>query len=667
MMRAGVILLLLFLQSIAFAQTTCVTQGQNPSTAFPVCGTGTFQQTSVPLCGGRAMPFRGCGANSGLTDRNPFWYKFTCFQSGTLGFLITPSNLNEDYDWELYDITNRSPDEVYADANLVITNNWSGENGLTGASAAGTEIFVCGGGGKPLFSKMPSLTAGRNYLLLISHWTNSQSGYKLSFGGGTAVITDPTEPHLQKVEANCGGTMLRLKLSKKIKCNSITATASEFYITPAAGNITGAAGFNCSSQFDTDSILLQLSSGLAAGNYVLRIKNGTDNNTLLDLCDRSIPSTDSLPFTVLPQAPTPMDSLIPVSCAPNFLKLVFKKAINCNSIDANGSDFTVNGTYPVAVTAAAGTCNSGFTKEIIVTLSSTLQRAGSFQIILNQGSDGNTLIDECTEETPAGSSLSFSVSDTVDANFTYNINYGCEKDTVLFFQPGGNSVNQWNWNLDEGQQSLLQNPTAFYSVFNTKRIVLSVSNGICRDSSETTITLDNFLKAEFSAFEDNCPNEPVLFTGTAKGKIVQHTWSFGDGSVGNGTSPTHIYGTPLQQTEYIVSYTVIDSFGCSNTAQQKILIYPSCYLAVPTAFTPNNDGKNDMFGVTNAIKADNLEMVIFNRWGQLVFKTNNWKNEWDGRVNSILQPTGVFVWFLRYTDRTSKKRIEQKGTVTLIR
>ena len=98
-----------------------------------------------------------------------------------------------------------------------------------------------------------------------------------------------------------------------------------------------------------------------------------------------------------------------------------------------------------------------------------------------------------------------------------------------------------------------------------------------------------------------------------------------------------------------------------------MVIYSSCYLAVPTAFTPNGDGKNDVFGVLNAVKAENLELLVFNRWGQAVFKTGNWKQGWDGKVNGVPQPTNVYVWFLRYTNRDTKKRVEQKGTVALIR
>ncbi len=168
-MKGFIFIVFLIVHFSLAAQVVCTAPGQNPSTAFPVCGTSTFIQSSVPICGGRPMPYRGCGANSGLTDINPYWYKFTCFQAGTLGFLITPNTLNEDYDWELYDITGRNPDDVYIDGNLVVSNNWSGETGLTGASSAGTQSFVCGGSGKPLFSKMPPLILQHNYLLLISH------------------------------------------------------------------------------------------------------------------------------------------------------------------------------------------------------------------------------------------------------------------------------------------------------------------------------------------------------------------------------------------------------------------------------------------------------------------------------------------------------------------
>lgn len=667
-MRLLIIIFFLALSAPGFSQT-CTALGQNPSTAFPVCGTSTFSQSSVPQCGGRRLPSPHCTTNP-LTDVNPYWYKFTCFQSGTLGFLITPNNLSDDYDWEIYDVTGRNPDDIYTDGSLVISSNWSGESGLTGASSAGTQQFVCDGPGKPLFSSMPNIVIGHNYLMLISHFTQSQSGYQLSFGGGTGVITDPNDPHFRRVEHNCEGDIIRLGLNKHIRCNSIAADGSDFYITPALATTVSSVGIGCSSAFDTDSIEIHLSAALSPGTYSLHIKNGSDGNTLLDYCDHPIPTTDSLTITVLPRVPTPMDSLVPPSCSPSELKLIFQRGLRCSTIAPNGSDFTITGSYPVSIIGATGNCSGGSTvsKEITLILSHPLQTAGTFTVTLQQGTDGNTTIDECGQQTPAGATLSFSVKDTVNADFNYSIRYTCTMDTISYLHPGANGVNSWQWTLDEGQQSTSQNPTALYSIFNsTKNINLVVSNGFCSDTSSQTIRLINYLKAAFSVLPDQCPNEVVKITNLSEGIIKNYNWNFGDGNTSASPTPQPYYDAPYTATSYIIKLTLTDSFNCQNTAQQKITVYNSCLIAFPNAFTPNNDGKNDHFHVLNAVKALDFELIVFNRWGQVVFKTNNWKDGWDGTFNGVDQGTGTFVWFARFRNRDTNELIQQKGTVVLIR
>lgn len=659
---------LFFLESFIIAQSVCTTPGQNPSTAFPVCGTSTFTQSSVPLCGGRQVPSPTCRTYP-LTDINPFWYKFTCFQSGTLGFKITPHDNTEDYDWQLFDVTAQTVNAVYTDVSLVIACNWSGESGTTGASSGGANVYVCEGYGQPLFSKMPNILQGHDYLLLVSHFTQTQSGYDLSFGGGTAVITDSTPPRLKNAESNCGGDAIRLKLNKKMKCNSIAANGSDFFITPGNIAVASVHTVNCSTGFDTDSIEVQLSSPLAPGSYTLNVKQGTDGNTILDYCDNAIPTTDKIDFIIYPQAPTPMDSMAPVQCSPQTLHLIFKKEILCSSVAPDGSDFIISGSYPVSVISAGGNCSNGLTtsKEIIVTFSQPLYTAGNFTLTLKQGSDGNTLLNECVQGTPVGSSLNFSVKDTVNADFTYQIVYGCTIDAIHFFHPATNGVNNWQWNLDDRQTSSLQNPTGDYSVFNQKNISLVVSNDFCSDTTSQSILLDNYLKADFTSGEDVCPNQATPFTSTAQGHIIGYNWSFGDGGASSEESPSHIYSVPFTTTSYTVQFSVRDSFGCTKTAEKSVKVYSSCYIAVPTAFTPNGDGRNDYLYPLNAIKAEKLDFRIYNRWGQLVFQTNNWKRGWDGSFKGIPQATGVYVWFLTYADKDTKQSRQMKGTTALIR
>ena len=660
-------LICLLIASSGFAQV-CTNPGQTPGTAFPVCGSRIFTQTTVAICGGTPLPAIHC-PNDGVTDRNPYWYKFTCLKAGTLGFVITPKILDEDYDWELYDVTGTSPNSVYSNGNLVVSCNWSGEFGITGASTAGSSLFVCAGGGKPLFSSMPQLQLGHDYLLLISHFTNTQSGYTLEFKGGTGLITDTTAPHLKSASVNCVADVITINLKKRVKCTSLAPNGSDFVISPATGvTITGVTSPQCAQgQFDTDSIRLQLSGSLPPGNYTLGIKAGTDGNTLLDICDLPMPLNDTTGFTVLTNQPTPMDSLVAPGCSANTLRLVFKKPIRCASIAADGSDFVVNGTYPLSVSAVNSNCANGITNSIVITLSKAMQQKGSFQIQLQRGTDGNTLLDECNMETPVGSSIPFQVKDTVNADFTFNIQYGCTVDVVNFSHNGANEVNKWTWKLDQGLTSSQQSTQANYTIFTPKNIELIVSNGMCSDTSRAVVTLDNFLSADFTSYPDNCPLEPVAFTGTALGKITRHDWNFGDGSIGTGPSTVHVFSQPSRETVFNVRYSVTDSFGCIKTVQKPIKIYSSCIIKVPNAFSPNNNRTNEFLYPLNAVKAEQLEFTVYNRWGQMVFRTKDWKQGWDGRLNGQPQPPGTYVWILRYIDRDSRKRIEQKGFTILIR
>lgn len=644
----------------------CTTLGQTPATAFPVCGTTTFNQGSVGICGNTDVPTQCSG--SVFKDKNPYWYKFTCFSSGTLGFVITPIEISDDYDWQLFDITGRNPNDVYTDGSLFVACNWSGDGGLTGASSAGTSLVRCEGPGVPLFSAMPTLITGHNYLLLVSHFTDSQVGYSLSFGGGTADITDPLPSHIVNAYASCDASRITVKLSKKMKCKSLSPDGSDFTLNAPGINIINASGNGCSTGFDMDSVTLTLSAPLSPGNYTLTIVKGNDSNTLLDNCDRSVPENETLPLTILPLAPTPMDSLTTPGCKPQSLQLVFNKPIRCNSIAADGSDFTVTGTYPVTVTGASGNCSNGLTTTITVQLSSPLQVAGNFNIRLRTGSDGNTLLDDCTQETPAGSSLLFIIKDTVNADFTYSILYGCERNTVQYLHNGNNGVTSWNWNFDNLRTSTLQSPIISYTSFEQKTTTLVVSNGVCTDTSTKTIYFDNFMDVKFEATSLVCPGDQVSIKNTTQGNIVTWQWDFGNGTTGNVKDPTaQTYELRTATYNARIKLIATNNFGCKDSAFQFIKVINNCFIAVPSAFTPNGDGLNDYLYPLNAYKAADLSFSVFNRFGQRVFFTRDWTNKWDGTFKGQGADPGTYVWVLSYLHTDTNKRVEQKGTTVLLR
>jgi len=675
--RLLILLLGTFLTAVTLDSVgqTCTTLGQNPSTAFPVCGTVTFKQDSVPSCGGRAVPVP-CSDGAGYSDINPFWYKFTCFAGGTLGFSITPNTSTDDYDWQIFDVTGHSPDDVYAQPGLFVSGNWSSNDNVTGTGNNTNGSINCSGPTHPNMNTWPTLIQGHDYLMLVSHFTSTnQSGYSLVFGGGTASITDVTPPALQSAEGICFGNTIRIVLNKKMRCSSLAADGSDFIVSPlpAGVSVISATAAHCNSGFDLDTVTLALSGDLPLNSsYTVAAANGTDGNTLVDICGNQVPVGQSVSFLLGPPTPTPIDHLTPPACAPQTLQLNFtKKRIQCSSIAVDGSDFTISGgSTPVSVIGASGACDaSGLTSVVFVQLSAPIQTAGNFLINLRSGSDGNTVLDECGVATlPV--SLDFSTKDTVSADiFTDQLLLGCKYDTIVYDYPTKDQIDQWQWIFDGQDTSLLQHPPQrIYSVFGSKTMQLIVSNGFCSDTSRATFVLDNAIDAKFEAPNILCPKDYARFINNSTGKLISWTWDFGDGVTSSQPTPAdHLFPLTGIETNYSVRLIVGDALGCHDTAIQKIDVLKSCYIAVPTAFTPNGDGLNDYLYPLNALKADNLVFQVFNRQGQLVFETHDWTQKWDGRIHGHEAPADVYAWFLQYTDHDTGRKFFQKGTSILIR
>ncbi len=130
-------------------------------------------------------------------------------------------------------------------------------------------------------------------------------------------------------------------------------------------------------------------------------------------------------------------------------------------------------------------------------------------------------------------------------------------------------------------------------------------------------------------------------------------------------NPKAVYNGSFDSIRYTV--TVTDSIGCGDEATVLVKIFKTNpRIFVPTAFTPNGDGRNE-FAAAIAVGISKLDYFrIFNRWGQLVFETTVNGKGWDGRIGGVLQGSGTYVWIVRGTDYLGKV-VFDKGTVTLIR
>ena len=160
------------------------------------------------------------------------------------------------------------------------------------------------------------------------------------------------------------------------------------------------------------------------------------------------------------------------------------------------------------------------------------------------------------------------------------------------------------------------------------------------------------MKAIFNLPQYACPRDIIAIQDSSIGKIESWNWNFGNGEISNLQNPnSQIYLTSGDvTTKYEVRLIVRDSSGCSDSAYKIISSVPNCFIAVPSAFTPNGDGLNDYLHPLNLYKATNIAFRVFNRFGQLLFESHDMNGKWDGTVSGLKQPTGTYVWTLDYID-----------------
>lgn len=462
---------------IAFqANSQCPNVGQNPSSAFPVCGTATFTQTSVPACAGRTIPVPVCSSTTLYTDINPYYYKFLCYINGPLEFSITPALASDDYDWQLFDITGRNPNDIYTDASLFVACNWSGNTGTTGTSNSATVLNGCEGTGVPTITKSPNLVAGRLYLLMVSHFTSTnQSGYNLTFSAASStLITDPVAPAFQRVSAPCGGQSIGIKLNKAVRCNSLATNGSDFNIStnPAISN---AVGIGCSTGFDTDSIIINLASPLPTGSYTINAQNGTDGNTLIDFCGNNVIAGANAKNVDVFQKPNPL-----------FITQVIRET--------------------------------------------------------------------------------------------------CTSDTLRYSHDGNNNTNKWYWTFDGNPStSSVSSQIVTYSNFTNRKVKLVVSNPTCIDSIEQNIPItDHTLIPKFTVSRDTtCPNNPEVFTDSSKGLINSWLWNFANGNTSNiKNPPAQTYPVLPINKIYTTKLVVTNTVGCKDSTTKDIFVRGT----IPTEF-----------------------------------------------------------------------------------
>jgi gliding motility-associated-like protein len=158
------------------------------------------------------------------------------------------------------------------------------------------------------------------------------------------------------------------------------------------------------------------------------------------------------------------------------------------------------------------------------------------------------------------------------------------------------------------------------------------------------------------------PDDTIQFTNLSSGEVVNWSWDFGDGTSSTVQNPTHVFG---KKGVFQIKLTVTYNLGCVAQVTKELSITKSFRVMFPTGFTPTL-GENKFFRPKVRGIAQ-MEILIFNLWGNILFRTNDLKTEgWDGKANGELMPGGNYVYRIKMVS-IDGEAVEQSGRFLLIR
>ena len=253
-------------------------------------------------------------------------------------------------------------------------------------------------------------------------------------------------------------------------------------------------------------------------------------------------------------------------------------------------------------------------------------------------------------------------------------NEGCEPLTVSFIAASNNGVS-YSWSFGDGNSGAGANTSNTYMNDGTYNVTLTITTAAgCATiiDSLAYVLVHPKPDADFTAFPNPVSSlSPfVTFTDLSTITITSWNWNFGDLSttadVSTIQNPTYQYPGAGSDS---VTLIVTNQFGCIDTAMQMIDIIDDFVFYAPNAFTPNDDGTNEIFlpqGIGYDIKTFN--MMIFDRWGNLIYTTDDYKKGWDGKANqgTEIAQIDVYVWKVSLVDN-QKRMHKYIGHVSIVK
>jgi len=262
-------------------------------------------------------------------------------------------------------------------------------------------------------------------------------------------------------------------------------------------------------------------------------------------------------------------------------------------------------------------------------------------------------------------------------NIPENIAEGCQPLTVNFTDTINPETCEFLWDFGDGSVSHLQNPEHVYYDSGIHNVTLTVTSAEGCVAGNDGLSYVNVFPNRTPVINASPPvasiNDPTVYFSLDIYDYEYYTWEFGDGDTSYLPNPSHTY----QDTGYYFVYlTVINEYECVNNDSVLVIIEPDYDFLIPNAFTPDPSGpsggeydinapNNDVFfPITDYV--EDFHMMIFNRWGELIFETFDINIGWDGYYHEKLCKQDVYVWKVE-VNYVDGYELVRAGTVTLVR
>jgi gliding motility-associated-like protein len=209
----------------------------------------------------------------------------------------------------------------------------------------------------------------------------------------------------------------------------------------------------------------------------------------------------------------------------------------------------------------------------------------------------------------------------------------------------------YNWDVNGIQQS---NQNSFnwkpnqQGAFEISLHIIDGNNCNGYDTLKPDLDVQNAPIAvfDFTPIDPDIENNTITFINQSV-FASQYEWNFGDNSsLENAFNTSHLY---TDTGTYTITLRINNAIGCQDQISKMIRIKPVYKLFIPTAFSPNGDGRNDEFGIVGTGITE-VRMQIFNRWGEKLTELEGVNLSWNGKVQDKVVPIGIYIYYIEIKD-----------------